>query len=141
MKPFPQLTVDDQADIVDRVFEKKVRDYIDFVRDSKTFGTVVGELHGLCGFANPTAACMKDGGACNRNFPKPYCNKTYIDKEVFVHYRRRDTKTQVQRQHVWLDNRSVGLMSAMLTEFALTNGNFPLPIGMIFGSLASVIRL
>nr|GEY45622.1 DNA helicase [Tanacetum cinerariifolium] len=34
MKPFPQLTVTDRADIVDCVFEKKVRDYIAFVRDS-----------------------------------------------------------------------------------------------------------
>nr|GEV41510.1 helitron helicase-like domain-containing protein [Tanacetum cinerariifolium] len=37
-----RLTVADRADIVDRVFEKKVRDYIAFVRDSKTFGTLVG---------------------------------------------------------------------------------------------------
>nr|GEX59345.1 DNA helicase [Tanacetum cinerariifolium] len=158
------LTVVDRADIVNRVFEKKVRDYIAFVCDSKTFGTVVGVLytiefkkhglphchsllwingeskvqqdvdvdkyvcaelpdpvidphthaiiselmiHGSYGFANPTATCMKDGGTCNRNFPKPYCNKTYIDKEGFVHYRRRDTEIQVQRQHVWLDNRYV----------------------------------
>nr|GEX22064.1 helitron helicase-like domain-containing protein [Tanacetum cinerariifolium] len=123
MKPFPQLTVADRADIVDHVFENKVRDYIAFVYDSKTFGTVVGELpnpvidphtyaiiselmiHGPCGFANPTALCMKDGGTCNRNFLKSYCNKTNIDKEGFVHYHRRDTEIQVQRQHVWLDNR------------------------------------
>ncbi|GJS92889.1 DNA helicase [Tanacetum coccineum] len=162
MMAFTQLTVTDRADIIDRVFEKKVRDYIDFVRDSNTFGTVVGVLytiefqkrglphchsllwidgdskvqqdidvdkyicaelpdpaidpntyvviselmiHGPCGSANPIATCMKDGGTCNRNFPKPYCNKTYIDKEGFVHYRRRDTEIQVQRQHVWLDNR------------------------------------
>nr|GEV50046.1 DNA helicase [Tanacetum cinerariifolium] len=64
-------------------------------------------IHRSCGFANPTAARMKDGGTYNRNFPKPYCNKTYIDKEGFVHYRRRDTEIQVQRQHVWLDNRYV----------------------------------
>ncbi|GKA39703.1 DNA helicase [Tanacetum coccineum] len=43
MKPYPQLTVADRADIIDRVFEKKVRDYIDFVRDSNTFGSVTGE--------------------------------------------------------------------------------------------------
>nr|GEW72263.1 DNA helicase [Tanacetum cinerariifolium] len=126
MKPFPQLTVADRADIVDRVFEKKVRDYIAFVRDSKTFCNVVGELpnpvidphtyaiiselmiHGPYGFANPNAACMKDGGTYNCNFPKPYCNKTYIDKEGFVHYRSRDTEIQVQRQRVSLDNRYIG---------------------------------
>ncbi|GJV52664.1 DNA helicase [Tanacetum coccineum] len=42
--PFPQLTTADRVDIVDRIFEKKVRDYIDFVRDSKTFSDVTGEL-------------------------------------------------------------------------------------------------
>nr|GEU71510.1 DNA helicase [Tanacetum cinerariifolium] len=171
MKPFPQLTVTDRADIVDRVFEKKVQDYIAFVRDSRTFGTVTGVpytiefqkrglphchsllwinseskvqqdvdvdkyvcaelpdpvidphtyeiifelmIHGLCGFANPTATCMKDGGTCNRNFPKPYCNKTYIDKEGFVHYLRRHTKIQVQRQCVLLDNRYVVPYNATL---------------------------
>ncbi|GJY87362.1 DNA helicase [Tanacetum coccineum] len=45
MKPFPQLTTADRADIVDRIFEKKVRDYIDFVRDSKTFGDVTAVLY------------------------------------------------------------------------------------------------
>nr|GEU73400.1 DNA helicase [Tanacetum cinerariifolium] len=40
MEQFPQLTTTDRADIVDRVFEKKVRDYINFVRSSNTFGDV-----------------------------------------------------------------------------------------------------
>nr|GEZ10468.1 DNA helicase [Tanacetum cinerariifolium] len=115
IKPFPQLTTADRADIVDRIFEKKVRDYIDFVRGSNNFGNVTGELpnpatdantyaviseltvHGPRGSANPAAACMKDGGNCNRNFPKPCCDKTNIDKDGFVHYRQRDTKIQVQR--------------------------------------------
>nr|GEV80540.1 DNA helicase [Tanacetum cinerariifolium] len=71
----------------------------DPVIDPHTYA-IISELmiHGPCGFANQTAACMKDGGTYNRNFPKPYCNKTYIDKERFVHYRRRDTEIQVQRQ-------------------------------------------
>ncbi|GJR16422.1 DNA helicase [Tanacetum coccineum] len=164
MEPFPQLTTADRADIVDRIFEKKVRDYITFVRDSNTFGNVTGVLytiefqkrglphchsllwidaasrvqqdvdvdkyvcaelpdpttdtnafaiiselmiHGPCGYANPSATCMKDGSSCNRNFPKPYCDKTYIDKDGFVHYRRRDTEIQIQRQNIWLDNRYV----------------------------------
>ncbi|GJV48550.1 DNA helicase [Tanacetum coccineum] len=164
MEPFPQLTTADRADIVDRVFEKKVRDYITFVRDSNTFGNVTAVLytiefqkrglphchsllwidaaskvnqpidvnqyisaelpdpkvdangyriiselmiHGPCGYANRNASCMKDGSACNRNFPKPYCDKTYIDKDGYVHYRRRDTGIQTQRQSVWLDNQYV----------------------------------
>ncbi|GJY96378.1 DNA helicase [Tanacetum coccineum] len=164
MEPFPQLTTADRADIVTRIFEKKVSDYIKFVRDSATFGdvtavlytiefqkrglphchsllwvnnaskaqedsdidkyicaelpdpmididahNVISELmiHGPCGGANLSATCMKDGGTCNRNFPKAYCNRTYTDKDGFVHYRRRDTGIEVQRQNVWLDNRYV----------------------------------
>nr|GEW35739.1 retrotransposon protein, putative, Ty3-gypsy subclass [Tanacetum cinerariifolium] len=61
-------------------------------------------IHGPCGYANPNASCMKDGGTCNHNFSKPYCDKTYIDKDRFVHYRHRDTEIQTQRQNVWLDN-------------------------------------
>nr|GEW54077.1 DNA helicase [Tanacetum cinerariifolium] len=45
MEPFPQLTTTDRVDIVDRVFEKKVRDYIAFVRDSNTFSDVTAVLY------------------------------------------------------------------------------------------------
>nr|GEZ25682.1 DNA helicase [Tanacetum cinerariifolium] len=174
MKPFPLLTTADRADIIDRIFERKVRDYINFVRDSNTFGDVTGVLytiefqkrglphchsllwinaasrvqqdvdvdkyvcaellnpisdvnayaviselmiHGPCGYANPSATCMKDDGHCNRNFPKPYCDKTYIDKDGFVHYRRRDTEIQTQRQNVWLDNRYVVPYNKTLKTF------------------------
>ncbi|GJT19598.1 DNA helicase [Tanacetum coccineum] len=64
-------------------------------------------IHGPCGFANTNSACMKDGSTCNRNFPKAYYDKTYIDKDGFVHYRQRDTGIETQRQNVWLDNRYV----------------------------------
>ncbi|GJY86345.1 DNA helicase [Tanacetum coccineum] len=76
--------------------------------DTNAFA-IISELmiHGPCGYANPNATCMKDGSSCNRNFPKPYCDKTYIDKDGFVHYRRKDTEIQTQRQNIWLDNRYV----------------------------------
>ncbi|GKC13833.1 hypothetical protein Tco_1010615 [Tanacetum coccineum] len=64
-------------------------------------------MHGPCGYANKNASCMKDGNKCNRNFPKPYCNATYIDKDGFVHYRRRDTNIDIERQEVRLDNSYV----------------------------------
>nr|GEX41943.1 DNA helicase PIF1, ATP-dependent [Tanacetum cinerariifolium] len=136
IKPFPQLTTADRADIVDRVFEKKrglphchsllwietsskVKQAIDFdlyvsaeLPDLKvdTNGhRIISELmiHGPCVYANRNASCMKDESRCNRNFPKAYCDKTYIDKDGFVHYRRRDTGIQTQRQSVWLDNQYV----------------------------------
>ncbi|GKD98883.1 DNA helicase, partial [Tanacetum coccineum] len=142
MEPFPHLTTADRADIVDHVFEKKVRDYIHFVRELDTFGDVTADsskvqqdidvdryvsaelpdpitdadgyavvselmIHGPCGPVNMNASCMKDGGKCNREFPKAYYDRTYIDKDGFVHYRRRDTGIETQRQNVWLDNRYV----------------------------------
>nr|GEY29140.1 DNA helicase [Tanacetum cinerariifolium] len=45
IEQFPQLTTADRADIVDRVFEKKVRDYTYFVRNSNTFGDVTSVLY------------------------------------------------------------------------------------------------
>nr|GEX19457.1 DNA helicase [Tanacetum cinerariifolium] len=42
---FPQLTTADRADIVARIFEQKVRNYISFVRDSSTFGEVTAVLY------------------------------------------------------------------------------------------------
>nr|GEW91589.1 DNA helicase [Tanacetum cinerariifolium] len=164
MEAFPELTTADRADIVDRVFEQKVCDYIKFVRDTKPFGDIsavlytiefqkrglphyhsllwvtpackvqtnanidkyisaelpnptedpdgykiISELmmHGPCGLVNKNAACMKDGNKCNRNSPKPYPNNTYIDKDGFVHYRRRETAIDTVRQSVQLDNTYV----------------------------------
>nr|GEW09767.1 hypothetical protein [Tanacetum cinerariifolium] len=70
---------------------------------------VISELmiHGPCGYANKNASCMKDGNKCNRKFPKPYCDATYIDKDGFVHYRRRNTDIDTETHHVRLDNSYV----------------------------------
>nr|GEX66059.1 DNA helicase [Tanacetum cinerariifolium] len=40
MDSWPELTTADRADIVDRVFEQKVRDYIRFVRTTNLFGDI-----------------------------------------------------------------------------------------------------
>nr|GEY24498.1 DNA helicase [Tanacetum cinerariifolium] len=161
MDSWPELTTADRADIVDRVFKQKVRNYIRFVRTTNLFGDIIAVLytiefqkrglphchsllwvspstkvhqdtnvdkyisaelpdptqdpnvyriisdlmmHGPCGYANKNASCMKDGNKCNRNFPKPYCDATYIDKYGFVHSRRRDTNISTKRQEVCLDN-------------------------------------
>ncbi|GKB43229.1 DNA helicase, partial [Tanacetum coccineum] len=39
------------------------------------------KIHGPCGLVNMKAAYMKDGTKCNRNFQKPYSDKTYIDED------------------------------------------------------------
>ncbi|GJX91671.1 hypothetical protein Tco_0344997 [Tanacetum coccineum] len=159
MESFPELTTADRANIVDRVFEKKVIDYIKFVRSSRPFGDITAELqkrrlphchsllwisaslkihedsdvdkyisaelpdpttdsdgyrviselmmHGPCGLPNTNAPCMKDESTCNHHFLKAYSDRTYIDKDGFVHYRRRDTRIETKRQNVRLDNSYV----------------------------------
>ncbi|GJS89880.1 DNA helicase [Tanacetum coccineum] len=69
---------------------------------------IVSELmmHGPCGLANPSAACTQNN-KCKKDFPKEYCNQTYVDKGGFVHYKRRDTGVTTTRQNVGLDNRYV----------------------------------
>nr|GEV01017.1 DNA helicase [Tanacetum cinerariifolium] len=69
---------------------------------------IISELmmYGPCGLAYRNAPCMKDGNKCNRNFPKLYSDNTYIDKDGFVHYRRR-TGIDTEKQNVWLDNSYV----------------------------------
>ncbi|GJS98503.1 DNA helicase [Tanacetum coccineum] len=70
---------------------------------------IISELmmHGPCDLVNKNAPCIKNENKYNRNFPKPYSDKTYIDKDGFVHYRRRETEIETERQNVRLDNRYV----------------------------------
>nr|GEX32834.1 DNA helicase [Tanacetum cinerariifolium] len=141
MNAFPELTSADQADIVDRVFEKilytiefqkhalphchsllwlnksskihqdsDVDKYIsaelpNLTNDAEGY-RVISErmMHGPCGYAKSNATCMKDGTNCNRNFPKPYSDRTFVDKDGYVHYRRRETGVDIERQGVRLDN-------------------------------------
>ncbi|GKD08518.1 DNA helicase [Tanacetum coccineum] len=45
MASIPELTTMDRADVVDRLFEQKVRDYIKFVRNTKPFGDITAVLY------------------------------------------------------------------------------------------------
>ncbi|GJV34363.1 DNA helicase [Tanacetum coccineum] len=42
---YPRLTLADRADIVCRVFQQKVKDFVKFLKEVKTFGRVVGVLY------------------------------------------------------------------------------------------------
>nr|GEX42202.1 DNA helicase [Tanacetum cinerariifolium] len=61
-------------------------------------------IHDPCGAACPGAPCMKNASKCTKHFPKEYCNRTYVDKDGIVHYRRRDTGITTTKQNVQLDN-------------------------------------
>nr|GEW77692.1 DNA helicase [Tanacetum cinerariifolium] len=104
MADFPLLTTTDRADIVDRVFEMKIHQFIKYLRDAQPFGKTVAVLytikfqkrglphcHALL-WIHETARCMQNSTECKKHFPRDYCNRTYTDKDSFVHYRRRDTE-------------------------------------------------
>lgn len=70
---------------------------------------VVSELmmHGPCGKAFKNAPCNRQNGKCKIFFPKEYCPRTFVDKNGYVHYRRRDTAATTMRQGVKLGNAYV----------------------------------
>ena len=47
MKRFPELTTADRADIVDRVFEQKVEDFLRIKKERKIFGKITGGTYTL----------------------------------------------------------------------------------------------
>nr|GEU37601.1 DNA helicase [Tanacetum cinerariifolium] len=142
MDEFPLLTTTDRVDIVDRVFEMNIQQFIKFLQDAQPFGKIVEVLYtvefqkrvdvdpechriisklmmyGPCGLAYPSVLCMQNVTECRKYFPKEYCNHTYTDKEGFVHYRRRDTRVTILKQHIELDNRFVVPYNrTLLTKF------------------------
>ncbi|XP_057451874.1 uncharacterized protein LOC130743658 [Lotus japonicus] len=63
-------------------------------------------MHGPCGKANPTCACMKNG-KCTKYFPKKFQNSTTIDDNGYPHYRRRQSGIKVLKNGIELDSRNV----------------------------------
>nr|GEV84298.1 DNA helicase [Tanacetum cinerariifolium] len=64
-------------------------------------------MHSLFGLANLSATCTQNSSRCKKDFPKEYCNQTYVNKSGLVHYKRRYTGVTTKRQNVSLDNRYV----------------------------------
>lgn len=63
-------------------------------------------MHGPCGQANPKCACMKDD-MCSKYFPKDYNFETYIDKDGYAVYKRREDGRIVMKNNTPLDNRYI----------------------------------
>ena len=47
MKRYPGLTTADRADVVDRVFEQKVNDFVKVLKENRIFGRVTGGTYML----------------------------------------------------------------------------------------------
>nr|GEV81274.1 DNA helicase [Tanacetum cinerariifolium] len=119
MAQFPLLTTTDRADVVDRVFEMKIHQFVAYLRDSQPFRKVIAVLytvefqkrglphcHTLLWIDEsripPLHVCKTVVSA--KKFPKEYCTRTYVDKSGFVHYKRRAVDATMMRQGVELDN-------------------------------------
>ena len=77
----------------------------DNVSDPLAFETVTKHMiHGPCGNGASYAPCM-DGSKCTKHYPKTFSNKTIIEENVFVKYRRRDDGRSVTIRGTNIDNR------------------------------------
>ena len=45
MADFPHLTTADRADVVCRVFEQKIKSFLAFIKERRTFGEITGGEH------------------------------------------------------------------------------------------------
>ncbi|GKB25409.1 DNA helicase, partial [Tanacetum coccineum] len=90
---------------VDRFISAELSDLIEEPKGHRVFSEFM--MHGPCGLANQSAPCMQEGSLCSKNFPKIYCDETYIDKDGYVHYKRRNTDGYTDKQNFQLDNNYV----------------------------------
>uniref|UniRef100_H3G691 Helitron helicase-like domain-containing protein n=1 Tax=Phytophthora ramorum TaxID=164328 RepID=H3G691_PHYRM len=72
--------------IVDRMVSAELPDREKFPQLFETIMTFM--LHGPCGAANPSCACMKDG-KCTKGYPKPFAEATRTNVNGYPVYRRR----------------------------------------------------
>ncbi|GKD48480.1 DNA helicase [Tanacetum coccineum] len=87
MAQYPELTPADKADVDPKGYK--------FVTELM--------MHGPCGAASPSAACMQEG-SCSKHFSKTYSDRTFFDSNGHTHYRRRDTKVHVMKGESKLDH-------------------------------------
>ncbi|KAF8094301.1 hypothetical protein N665_0366s0019 [Sinapis alba] len=64
-------------------------------------------MHGPCGAANMNSPCIENG-LCSKGYPKPYSERTTINRDGFPIYRRREqVENYVEKSGVKCDNQWV----------------------------------
>lgn len=88
--------------MVDRIISAEIPD----IDEDKEYYEAVQEfmIHGPCGIANKKSPCM-DGNRCTKHFPKKFVDRTTLDNDGYVIYRRRDQGRYVLKGDIKLDNR------------------------------------
>ncbi|KAI3700843.1 hypothetical protein L2E82_45482 [Cichorium intybus] len=62
--------------------------------------------HGPCGFLNPQSVCMRNG-KCSKSYPKDFNDKTFFDKQGYVHYKRNRSAFHTSNSGIRVDNSFV----------------------------------
>ncbi|KAL3643571.1 hypothetical protein CASFOL_014386 [Castilleja foliolosa] len=73
-------------------------------------------MHGPCGLARPNSPCMRDG-RCSKSFSKTFKCSSRLDKDGYVHYRRRDSPHRAMKNGIALDNRYVVPYNERLSRY------------------------
>ncbi|GJY59653.1 DNA helicase [Tanacetum coccineum] len=114
-----ELTTSDRADIVDRVFEMKIHQFVKFLCDVRPFGKIVADERSriqnhedIDTYVSAELPSMESDPKCHiivSEFmvPGPANWSVQVTHDGFVHYRRRDTGITTTKQNIELDNRYI----------------------------------
>lgn len=82
-------------------------------------------IHGPCGQANKKSPCM-DGSRCTKHFPKKFVDRTTVDEDGYVVYKRRNNGRAILKGGIQLDNRYVIIIDIKCYGRVMIYFSFPI---------------